>query len=121
MLVIAVTFGMLRAESATFSLAPSVMSRAFWLAAGELVVVEGLAFDAPKTKQVASLLNAFEAANQKALLITDGANENVALSARNMPKVTAITNMGLNCFDILNSKKVFLAKDVVEKIEEVLA
>ena len=91
------------------------------VAAGELVVVEGLAFDAPKTKQVASLLKAFEAADQKALLITDGANENVALSARNMPKVTAITNMGLNCFDILNSKKVFLAKDVVEKIEEVLA
>ena len=91
------------------------------VAAGELVVVEGLAFDAPKTKQVASLLKAFEAVDTKALLITDGSNENVALSARNMPKVTTITNMGLNCFDILNSKKVFLAKDAVEKIEEVLA
>ena len=84
-------------------------------------VGEGLAFDAPKTKQVASLLKAFEAVDTKALLITDGSNENVALSARNMPKVTTITNMGLNCFDILNSKKVFLAKDAVEKIEEVLA
>lgn len=91
------------------------------VAAGELVVVEGLAFDAPKTKQVVSLLKAFEAVDTKALLITDGSNENVALSARNMPKVTTITNMGLNCFDILNSKKVFLAKDAVEKIEEVLA
>ena len=68
-----------------------------------------------------SLLKAFEAVDTKALLITDGSNENVALSARNMPKVTTITNMGLNCFDILNSKKVFLAKDAVEKIEEVLA
>lgn len=91
------------------------------VAANELVVVEGLAFDAPKTKNVAALLNAFDAAEKKALLITDGANENVELSARNMPKVTAITNMGLNCFDILNSNKVFLAKEVVEKIEEVLA
>ena len=91
------------------------------VAAGELVVVEGLAFDAPKTKNVASMLNAFEAADKKALIITDGSNVNVELSARNMPKVTTITNMGLNCFDILNSKKVFLAKDVVEKIEEVLA
>lgn len=91
------------------------------VAANELVVIEGLAFDAPKTKNVAALLKAFEAADAKALLITDGSNENVALSARNMPKVTAITNMGLNCFDILNSNKVFLAKDVVEKIEEVLA
>ena len=91
------------------------------VAANELVVVEGLAFDAPKTKNVAAMLNAFDAAGKKALLITDGANENVQLSARNMPKVTAITNMGLNCFDILNSNKVFLAKEVVEKIEEVLA
>ena len=91
------------------------------VAANELVVVEGLAFDAPKTKNVAAMLNAFDAADKKALLITDGANENVELSARNMPKVTAITNMGLNCFDILNSNKVFLAKEVVEKIEEVLA
>lgn len=54
-------------------------------------------------------------------MITDGSNANVELSARNMPKVSTITNMGLNCFDILNSNKVFLAKDVVEKIEEVLA
>ena len=86
-----------------------------------LKVFEDFTFDAPKTKQVASLLKAFEAVDTKALLITDGSNENVALSARNMPKVTTITNMGLNCFDILNSKKVFLAKDAVEKIEEVLA
>lgn len=90
------------------------------VAAEELVVIEGLTFDAPKTKNVVALLKAFEAADKKALLITDG-NENVELSARNLPKVTTITNMGLNCYDILNSGKVFLAKEVVEKIEEVLA
>lgn len=89
------------------------------VAAGEMVVIEGLNFEAPKTKNVAALLKAFEAADKKALLISDGAN--VELSARNMPKVTTITNMGLNCFDILNSNKVFLAKEMVEKIEEVLA
>lgn len=91
------------------------------VAAGDMVVIDSLAFDAPKTKQVVSMLKAFDVADKKALLITDGSNENVALSARNMPKVTTITNMTLNCFDILNSNKVFLAKDVVEKIEEVLA
>ncbi len=88
---------------------------------GELVVVEGLDFAAPRTKNVVSMLAAFDAAAAKALLITDGRKENVELSARNMPKVTVITNMGLNCYDILHSTKVFLAKEVVEKIEEVLA
>lgn len=90
------------------------------VSANELVVVEGLTFDAPKTKNVVALLSAFDAAQAKALLITNG-DKNVELSARNMPKVTTISNMGLNCFDILNSNKVFLAKEVVEKIEEVLA
>ena len=91
------------------------------VAANELVVIEGLNFDAPKTKNVANMLNAFEASNAKALLITGVDNVNVELSARNMPKVATISNMGLNCYDILNSDKVFLAKEVVEKIEEVLA
>lgn len=90
------------------------------VAANELVVIDGLTFDAPKTKNVVAMLNAFEAATAKALLITNGC-ENVELPARNMPKVTTITNMGLNCFDILHANKVFLAKEVVEKIEEVLA
>ncbi len=90
------------------------------VAAGELVVVEGLNFDVPKTKNVVALLAAFNAVDAKALLITNGANKNVELSTRNMPKVTTISNMCLNCFDILKSNKVFLAKEVVEKIEEVL-
>lgn len=89
------------------------------VADGSLVVVEGLAFEAPKTKNVATMLAAFEAADKKALIISDGAN--VALSANNMPKVKTITNMGLNCVDILNANKVVLAKELVEKIEEVLA
>lgn len=91
------------------------------VAAGEMVVVEGLNFDAPKTKNVVAMLGAFDAADKKALIITNGDNVNVELSARNMPKVTAISNMGLNCFDILNSNKVFLDKEIVEQIEEVLA
>lgn len=91
------------------------------VAAGEMVIVEGLTFDAPKTKNVVAMLGAFDAADKKALIITNGDNVNVELSARNMPKVTAISNMGLNCFDILNSNKVFLDKEIVEQIEEVLA
>ncbi len=91
------------------------------VASGEMVVVEGLTFDAPKTKNVVAMLGAFDAADKKALIITNGDNVNVELSARNMPKVTAISNMGLNCFDILNSNKVFLDKEIVEQIEEVLA
>ena len=91
------------------------------VAAGELIVVEGLSFDSPKTKNVVTMLSAFDAADKKALLITDGSNENVELSSRNISKVTALSNGCLNCFDLLHNNKVFLAKDAVAKIEEVLA
>ncbi len=91
------------------------------VAAGELVVVEGLNFDAAKTKNVVNFLTAFESADKKNLIITNGDNENVALSARNMPKVTALSNTCLNCFDLLHNNKVFLDKSAIETIEGVLA
>ena len=91
------------------------------VAAGELVVVDGLTFAEPKTKNVVEMLKNFEATDKKALIITDGSNENVILSSRNMPKVKALSNGGLNVFDLLHNEKVLLSKDAVAKIEEVLA
>ncbi|MEG0798095.1 MAG: 50S ribosomal protein L4 [Acidaminococcaceae bacterium] len=91
------------------------------VAAGELMIVEGLAFEAPKTKNVTTMLTGFAAAGKKALIITDGINENVDKSSRNIPRVKALSNNCLNVFDILHHEKVLLAKDAVAKIEEVLA
>ncbi len=91
------------------------------LAAGELVVVDGLAFDAPKTKQVVSLLKGFDAAEKKALIITNGDVENVEKSARNIPGVKALSNETLNVIDLLHHDKVLLSKDAITRIEEVLA
>lgn len=89
------------------------------VAAGELIIIEGLDFAQPKTKQVVSLLNTVAA--QKALLITDGIKENVERSSRNIPGVKALSNDSLNVYDLLYYDKVLLAGDAIEKIEEVLA
>lgn len=91
------------------------------VAAGELVIVDALTFDAPKTKNVIELLSGFEATGKKALIITEGIDENVEKSARNLPKVKSLSNGSLNVVDLLHHDKVFLAKDAVAKIEEVLA
>ncbi len=91
------------------------------VAEGALVVVDNLTFDAPKTKDAVALLNGFEAVDKKALIITDGENENVEKSSRNIEKVKALSNDCLNVYDILNAEKVLLAKDAVARIEEVLA
>ena len=91
------------------------------VAEGALVVVDNLTFDAPKTKDAVAMLTGFEAADKKALIITDGENENVEKSSRNIEKVKALSNDCLNVYDILNAEKVLLAKDAVARSEEVLA
>lgn len=91
------------------------------VADGSLVIVDGLNFAEPKTKAAVDMLKGFEAVDKKALIITDGENENVELSSRNIEKVKALSNDCLNVFDILNADKVLLAKDAVARIEEVLA
>ena len=91
------------------------------VAEGQLVIIDNIAFDDFKTKRTVEMLKTFDAEENKTLIITNGENENVELSARNLRKVTVINNGGLNCFDLLHNNKVFLDKNAVEKIEDVLA
>ncbi|MFP3490050.1 50S ribosomal protein L4, partial [Staphylococcus sp. SIMBA_130] len=77
-------------------------------------------FDAPKTKEMKSVLSSLSA-EKKALIVTGDYNEAVALSARNIPGVTVVTTAGLNILDVLKADKLVMTKDAVEKVEEVLA
>lgn len=88
---------------------------------GELVVLDAIAFEQPKTKQVVELLNNFGLAERKALFITGELNENVEKSSRNIPGVKALTANGLNVFDLLHHDKLLITRDAVARIEEVLA
>ena len=88
---------------------------------GELVVLEGIQFEQPKTKQVVELLKNFGLEERKALLITGEANENVEKSSRNIPGVKALAANGLNVFDLLHHDKLLITRDAVARIEEVLA
>ena len=89
--------------------------------ASELLVLDGMQFEAPKTKQVLALMKAFEIESQKALFILGETNENVVKSTRNIPGVKTITSLGLNVVDLLHHDKIFITKDAVAKIEGVLA
>ena len=87
---------------------------------GDLIVLDQLNFDAPKTKQMIEVLKSFNAP-KKALFITADEIETVEKSARNIPGVKAIAALGLNVHDILNHGKLFVTKDAVARIEEVFA
>ena len=84
-----------------------------------LVVLDALTFDAPKTKDFKAVLAALEI-NKKALFVTAEINENVILSARNIPGVTVLTAEGINVLDLLGHDKVVFTQDAVKKVEEVL-
>ena len=85
-----------------------------------ILVLESLAFEAPKTKDFKGVLNALSV-DSKALIVTADLDENVALSARNIPGVTVVTADGINVLDVLNHDKLIMTKAAVEKVEEVLA
>ena len=85
-----------------------------------ILVLEALSFDAPKTKEFANVLKGLSI-NAKTLVITDGLDENVALSARNIPGVTVVAAEGISVLDVLGHDKLVMTKSAVEKVEEVLA
>ncbi|WP_226671048.1 50S ribosomal protein L4 [Metabacillus litoralis] len=85
-----------------------------------IVVLEDLALNAPKTKEMSSVLKGLSV-EKKALIVTADINENVALSARNIPGVTVVTANGVNVLDVLNHDKLIMTKAAVQKVEEVLA
>lgn len=86
----------------------------------EFVVVDKIALDSYKTKEIAAMLKAV-GSEKKALIVLPQKDEKVIASAANIPGVkTATVNM-LNVYDILNADKFIVAKDAVACIEEVYA
>lgn len=87
--------------------------------ASKVVVLDELNFSEVKTKQMKAVLDNLKVS--KALVVLGEKNENVVLSARNLPTVrTALTNT-INVYDILKYDTLVLTKDAVAKIEEVYA
>ena len=88
-------------------------------AEGNVIVVDGLNLDEIKTKTMQSFLNAVEAG--KAVVVTSEVNQNVVLSARNIPGVTTTTAKILSVYDIVNANKFIVDKAALAVIEEVFA
>ena len=85
----------------------------------KFIVVDAITMDEIKTKKFADSLNKLKA--EKALVILNEKNDNVILSARNLPTVkTALTNT-INVYDIMKYDKVVIDKAAVATIEEVYA
>ena len=88
--------------------------------ANEMIVLDALTMEAPKTKEFANILKNINAA-KKALVVMAEKNENVIKSAANIPNVeTALVNT-INVYDILKYDSFIITTDAVKKVEEVYA
>lgn len=85
----------------------------------EIIVLDGLTFDAPKTKEFTKVLKDLSI-EKKALFVTADLDEAVALSARNIPGISVVTANGINVLDLIGHDQLVITKDAVQKIEEVL-
>ncbi|WP_422484521.1 50S ribosomal protein L4 [Gudongella sp. DL1XJH-153] len=84
----------------------------------EIIVVDGMNFDAPKTKEMKNMLSNLKA-DKKALIVMDEKNVNVIRSAGNIPNVATTLVNTLNVYDILKYNSFIITKEAVKKVEEV--
>jgi large subunit ribosomal protein L4 len=83
-------------------------------AGGNLVVVDGLDFDTPKTARAVELLGTLGLADRKLLFVVDGLEEAAIKSFRNLPAVHLITFDQLNTYDVLASDVVVFTRDSLD-------
>lgn len=86
-----------------------------------IVVLDDVNFDTPKTKNYVSLVNNLNLANDKTLLVLADSNKNVYLSSRNLKKSRVITAADLNTYEVLNATKLVLTAAAVKTLEEAFA
>jgi large subunit ribosomal protein L4 len=87
----------------------------------QIIVIEDLNFDAPKTKNFKDVLQKLELDNKKTLLVLPETNVNVVLSARNLGGVGVLNAASLNTYDVLNAQAMLICESSIHGIDEMFA
>jgi len=82
----------------------------------QVIVVEDFNFEVSKTKEFSNILKALNVAGKKVLILTNGKQENVYKSGRNIPKVKILEANKASTYDILNNQVLILQKSAVDVI-----
>jgi large subunit ribosomal protein L4 len=82
----------------------------------QIIVVEDFNFEVSKTKEFSNILKALNVSGKKVLLLTNGKQENVYKSGRNIPKVKILEANKASTYDILNNQILILQKSAVDII-----
>lgn len=86
-----------------------------------LLVIEEIKFNTPKTKEMISLLEKLNLTNQKTLIIVNKYQENTILAGRNLKNILIAEAKEVGVLDIVSAKKVLIENEAFEQIKEVLS
>ncbi len=89
------------------------------LSEGSITVVDGLDFEKPRTKEMVAFLDGLGLGGKKVLIVTEERNENVYLSARNIPGVDVTRAQDLNTYEVLLHEHILMTRAALERIQEV--
>ncbi|MBO0451667.1 MULTISPECIES: 50S ribosomal protein L4 [Enterococcus] len=90
------------------------------VAENNLVAVDALSFDAPKTKEFKQVLSSLSI-DSKVLVVLETENEVAGLAARNLSNVTVTTSNNVTVLDVVANDKILATQTALTQIEEVLA
>lgn len=82
-----------------------------------IIVLDSLEFEAPKTKDFLNVLKALGVEDKKSLIVLDDSNKNVYLSSRNVTRTKTVMSSVLNTYDIMNADNVILLEGSLSQIE----
>jgi len=85
-----------------------------------IAILEDFNFEAAKTKQYVSLLNALSLADKKTLLVLPEKNKNIVLSGRNIENAKITTADQINTYDVMHADNVIFVESSISKIENLL-
>ena len=86
----------------------------------EIMLVDEIKIDEPKTKAVVEILNNFDLTDKKVVIVMPEKDENLYLSARNIPNVKTLLAGSVNAYDLLDNEMIIFVEEAVKMIEEVL-
>ena len=86
------------------------------LKAGDVVVVDDLKLETPKTKDFVRLLSALDIKGT-ALIVAQAADKNLTLASRNVPNVSLATGNSLSTYDVLRPNKLVFTRGAFEQVE----
>lgn len=84
--------------------------------AGDVVVVDDLKLESPKTKAFAGMISRLELKGST-LVVSAGVDKNLSLASRNIPNVALATSDSLNTYDVLRPAKLLFTRSAFEKVE----